>query len=55
VDVASGKQKLERELMQDDPAGIFYSPSVQMTPDSKYYAYSYKRVLSELYVVDGLK
>jgi len=28
---------------------------VLLTPDGKVYAYDYKRDLSELYVVDGLK
>jgi hypothetical protein len=28
---------------------------VRLTPDGKSYAYSYVRILSDLYLVDGLK
>ena len=55
VDIGTGKEKLARELMPADPTGVFYIPTVQLTPDAKSYVYSYKRVLSELYIVDGLK
>ncbi len=41
--------------MPADPAGVFYVPLVALTPDAKSYVYSYLRVLSELYIVDGLK
>jgi hypothetical protein len=55
VDIATGKEKLAKELMPADPAGVFYIRTVVLTPDAKSYAYSYRRVLSELYIVDGLK
>ncbi len=55
VDIATGKGRLAKELMLADPAGVFYIPTVVLTPDAKSYAYSYKRVLSELYIVDGVK
>jgi eukaryotic-like serine/threonine-protein kinase len=55
VDVATGKQQLARELMPADPAGIARVTQVAITPDGKYYVYGYGRILSVLYVVDGLK
>ncbi len=55
VDVATGKQQLVKELMPADPVGIGGLGQAAITPDGKYYVYSYGRVLSVLYVVDGLK
>jgi hypothetical protein len=55
VDVATGKQQLVKELMPADPAGIGRVSPAVITPDGKYYVYGYGRVLSVLYVVDGLK
>ena len=55
VDVATGKQQLVKELMPADPAGIARVSPAVITPDGKYYVYGYARILSVLYVVDGLK
>jgi hypothetical protein len=38
-----------------DPTGIVAITSIQVTPDGKSYAYRYFRVLSDLYLVEGLK
>jgi hypothetical protein len=38
-----------------DRAGIVAINSIQVTPDGKSYAYRYFRVLSDLYLVEGLK
>jgi len=38
-----------------DLAGISSRNSILMTPDGKGYEYSVRRVLSDLYVVEGLK
>jgi Tol biopolymer transport system component len=55
VDVASGRQTLIRELASPDPAGILGIVHVCTTPDARGYAYSYVRVLSTLFEVDGVK
>jgi len=55
VVVATGKQELIREIKPAYTAGIVEILVAQLTPDSKSYVYSYRQVLSELYVVDGLK
>jgi Tol biopolymer transport system component len=55
LDLASGRKELWKELMPPDPAGVSTIAPVLITPDEKYYAYSYTRSLADLYVVDGLK
>jgi eukaryotic-like serine/threonine-protein kinase len=54
-DPASGHKELLKEIMPADPAGIFGYHYVFLTPDGKGYAYSVSRMLSDLYVVEGLK
>ncbi len=42
------------ELTPPDPAGVSFVGHIALTPDGRSYAYSYGRILSDLYVVDGL-
>ena len=55
LDLQSGRKELWKELMPPDPAGIWLISPVWVTPDEKFYAYSYARSLADLYVVDGLR
>jgi eukaryotic-like serine/threonine-protein kinase len=55
IDPATGKQTVARELAPTDAAGLIGISPVVLSPDAKAYAYSYRRTLSELYVVEGLK
>jgi len=55
VDVASGQRKLWKEIMPADPAGTYGIDFLTVNPDGKAYAYNLFRILSDLYVVDGLK
>ncbi|MBV9341398.1 MAG: protein kinase [Acidobacteria bacterium] len=55
LDVSSGKRTLWKELMPRDPAGVEYVGPVLPTPDGRAYVYGYRRLLSDLYLVDGLK
>jgi serine/threonine protein kinase len=55
IDPATGKQTVARELAPTDAAGLIGISPVVLSPDAKAYAYSYRRTLSELYIVDGLK
>jgi len=55
LDVASGKTEAIRTYMPADPSGVSNVGRIAITPDLSSYAYSYVRVLSDLYVVDGLK
>jgi hypothetical protein len=55
LDLATGGRKLLWELAAQDPAGALVHPRVRLTPDGKWYAYSFLRDLSDLYLVDGLR
>jgi Tol biopolymer transport system component len=54
-DPSSGRRELFKEVMPADPAGIFWPTSILVTPDGKGYVASVRRMLSDLYVVEGLK
>jgi Tol biopolymer transport system component/predicted Ser/Thr protein kinase len=54
-EIASGRRTLWKQLMPPDPAGVEYVGPVLPTPDGKAYAYGYRRLLSDLYLVEGLK
>ena len=54
LDVRTGERKPWLNTMPPDPAGLLYA-NLFLTPDGKSYAYRYRRVLSTLYVTDGLR
>ncbi len=54
VDVRTGETTIWKELMPPDPAGVVWLDPL-VTPDGRGYVYTYHRVLSDLYLVDGLK
>jgi hypothetical protein len=43
------------ELTPRDPAGVFNIDMLHMTRDGKYYVFSFRRLLSDLYIIDGLR
>ncbi len=55
IDLASGQRKLWKSLTPADPTGLFSSAPPQFSYDLKSYTYTYERITSDLYVVDGLK
>jgi hypothetical protein len=55
VNIATGQRTMWKQLMPPDPAGVEYVGPILPTPDGKAYVYGYRRMLSDLYVVDGLK
>ena len=55
LEIASGRRTLWKQLMPPDPAGVEYVGPVLPTPGGKAYAYGYRRLLSDLYLVEGLK
>jgi hypothetical protein len=55
IDIASGRREFWKEIVPPDLAGVQSIPSIKLSADGKAYAYSIARVLSDLYVVDGLK
>jgi eukaryotic-like serine/threonine-protein kinase len=55
VELSTGHRQLWKELNPPDPAGINFIRTPHISADGKAYAYNYSRVLSELFLVDGLK
>jgi hypothetical protein len=55
VDLKDGKRTLWKQITPSDPAGIVGRGLMIMTPDGNTYAYTYRRVLSDLYLVPGLQ
>ena len=55
IDIATGRRELWKEIVPADPGGVVSIPVVKFSADGKSYAYSVGRMLSDLYVVDGLK
>ena len=55
LDIENNQKKLVKELMPRDPAGVNLISPILVTPDGKSYVYGYRRILSDLYLVEGLK
>jgi hypothetical protein len=55
IDLTTGRRELVKQVTPLDPAGVFSIDPILMTRDGKAYVYSYRRHLSELYFVEGLK
>ena len=49
----TGRREPWKELTPDDPEGS--ATAIRLTPDGRYYAYTYQRDASDLFLVDGLK
>ena len=55
VDVATGQRRLWKELTPPDPAGVVSMGPIVMSADASSYVYSYRRLLDDLYVAEGLR
>ncbi len=55
LELATGKREPWREILPVDPAGVVTIAPLLFTPDGQSYVYSYPRILSQLYVSEGLK
>ena len=55
VNPVSGKRELWKQFTPSDPTGVVVVQGVVMTPDAAAYAYTYVRMLSDLYVAEGLE
>jgi serine/threonine protein kinase/Tol biopolymer transport system component len=55
VELATGKRQLWKELTPADPVGVYFIRPPHIAADGKSYAYNYGRILSDLYVADGLR
>ncbi|HET7453647.1 MAG TPA: hypothetical protein VFL12_12945, partial [Thermoanaerobaculia bacterium] len=55
VDSQTGRRTLWKTIDPDDPAGLDTMSPVFATPDGSSYVYGFTRILSDLYLVTGLK
>jgi hypothetical protein len=55
VEIDTGKRSFFTILSPSDKAGLTYIALCCVTPDGKFYAYSYNRQISELFIVEGLE
>jgi serine/threonine protein kinase len=55
LELLTGHKALWKELMPSDSAGVSRIGPILITPDGKSCLYGYHRILSDLYLVEGLK
>jgi Tol biopolymer transport system component len=55
VEIATGERQVFKQASPPDLAGVEDVTGMRITRDGRGYAYSYSTVLSDLYVVDGLR
>jgi len=55
LDLSTGHKTLWKELMPSDSAGVSRIGPILLTTDGKSCIYGYHRILSDLYLVEGLK
>src|SRR5215471_4859437 len=55
VEAQTGRRELWKEISPPDPAGVVSIFGLYLSADGNSYAYSYARVLSELYLVEGVQ
>jgi Tol biopolymer transport system component len=55
LNLLTGKREPWRDVLPSDPSGVLTITPILLTPDGKSYAYSYPRILSQLFLGTGLK
>jgi hypothetical protein len=55
IDLATGERTTWKTLRPADRAGVLDIGFVQLSGDARSYVYSYRRILSTLYLVEGLR
>ncbi len=55
IDLETGERQAWMDLTPRDPAGVFNIDMLHLTRDGKYYVFSFRRLLSDLYIIDGLQ
>lgn len=55
LDPATGRKELWKEFLPSDSAGVAPFTGIRVTADGKAWAYSFLRVLGELFVVEGIR
>ncbi|MCK6685281.1 MAG: hypothetical protein L6R30_22995, partial [Thermoanaerobaculia bacterium] len=55
IEVATGKREPIRQIQPADVSGVLSITRLRMTPDEKAYVYTFSRILSDLFVAEGLR
>jgi hypothetical protein len=55
VELKTGERRPTLELMPADPSGVLGITRVRLAVDGRTYVYSFSRILSDLFLVDGLQ
>jgi len=55
LDITTGRREVKMTLAPSDVTGVYSITEFAITPDGRSHSYSYRRVLSKLYLVTGLK
>ncbi len=55
LEIATGRRETLHTVSPADKAGLMDLAYFLITPDARAYVYSYRRYLSTLYLVDGLR
>ncbi len=55
VDVATGRRTAWKQFVPPDATGVEQAGPASIAPDGKSYVYSYRRVLSDLYMATGMR
>jgi eukaryotic-like serine/threonine-protein kinase len=55
IDVMTGQRSEWKRLRPADPAGVEFIGPILLTPDAQTYVYGYRRQLTDLYLVTGLR
>ena len=55
LDITTGRRELWKTLLPPDPAGVYSIIEFKVTPTGHSYFYSYTRLLSQLFLVTGLR
>jgi len=55
LDLSTGQRTLWKELKPADAAGVEFIGPILPTPDGQACVYGYRRLLTDLYLVEGLK
>ena len=55
IDLRTGRREVWKDLPARDPAGVATLSRAVMTRDGKAYAFTYQQILTDLYLVEGLR
>lgn len=55
LNIVTGERQIAKTLRPTDVAGVNSITEFAITPDGRAYFYSYSRLLSQLYLVTGLR